>query len=623
MLCGHAFGLDREAFAFTNYELQVQLDPAQHGLAATGFVTLRNDSDVPQKSAALQISSSLTWIAIKLMPGEKVVTYVTHPYESDVDHTGSLSEAVVTLPQAVAPGGSVQLEVTYSGQILPDATRLEGVGAPKETAAANDWDQVSTDFTAVRGAGYVAWYPVAMEAVSLKDGHEYGLELGRWRAREAEAQMVFSVFEVAGRRTLMNDHLRSDVVNAGGEFSRCGVSAAGPQRTANEKSSNTSCGDGGVFFFDPLSFRVPSLLVGNYTSNSAGHIEIQTLNPNKEQVAALTAAEQDAAPVIRDWLGKLGIAEVLQLPQNSAAPFESGRYLFMPFNAGVGKGALEVRLVHTLAHTALYSPRPWIYEGVANFAQALMVEQQSGREAAIAYMKQQLPAMVQEEKENQASGPQAPRSPSQDARGGVAEAVPLAKNESVSMKGKGTSLIAANDELLYRSKGMYMWWMLRDMLGDAVIKGALAKYKPEEDKDTGYMQRLLEQEAQARRVFPKIKMEQFFDDWVYRDRGLPDFSVKSTFTRKLLSSPGDEHYMATIVVANGGNAGAEVTVTVSAGEHERTTQRLAMPARGEASIRVPTVNVPTNVMLNDGSVPESDTTNNSAAIAAPSEWCHL
>ena len=153
VLCGHAFGLDREAFAFTNYELQVQLDPAQHGLAATGFVTLRNDSDVPQKSAALQISSSLTWIAIKLMPGEKVVTYVTHPYESDVDHTGSLSEAVVTLPQAVAPGGSVQLEVTYSGQILPDATRLEGVGAPKETAAANDWDQVSTDFTAVRGAG--------------------------------------------------------------------------------------------------------------------------------------------------------------------------------------------------------------------------------------------------------------------------------------------------------------------------------------------------------------------------------------------------------------------------------------------------------------------------------------
>lgn len=605
--CGPASSLDREAFTFTNYELQVQLDPAQQGLAATGFVTLRNDSDAAQKSAALQISSSLTWIAIKLMPGEKAVTYVTHPYESDIDHTGSLSEAVVTLPQAIVPGGSVQLEVTYSGQILRDGTRLERMGASNETAAANDWDVVSSEFTAVRGAGYVAWYPVAMEAVSLKDGHEYGLELGRWRAREAEAQMVFDVTNAPQLKARMNDLMRSD--------RGPGVGPGGCEVVGHE----SHCWSASAFFFDPLGYRVPLLFVGAYSQNAAGGLDVYSLNATKEQLQNLTAAGQQASALVGEWLGvRPGArAAVVQLSPTSATPFESGPMLFMPFAAELGRQSLEVRVSHTLANAALYSPRPWVYEGVANFVQALTVEQQSGRDAAINYMKQQLPAMVQEEKENQANFPQGLKPKTNQS--GTAEAASLHKNQADAMNDAGTSLIVANDELLYRSKAMYVWWMLRDMLGDAVIKGALAKYKADEDKDSGYMQRLLEQEARERRVFPKIKLEQFFDDWVYRDRGLPDFSVKSTFTRKLLSSPGDEHYMATITVANRGNAGAEVAVTVSAGEHERVTKKLAVLGHGEASIRIPTVNVPTSVALNDGSVPESDTSNNSASIAAPSE----
>lgn len=599
-LGGSAWALDREAFTFTNYELQVQLDPAQQGLAATGFVALRNDSGTPQKSAALQISSSLTWIAIKLMPGEKAVTYVTHPYESDVDHTGSVSEAVVALPQAIAPGGSVQLEVTYSGQILQDGARLERIGAPKETSAANDWDVVSSEFTAVRGAGYVAWYPVAMESVSLKDGHEYGLELGRWRAREAEAEMVFDVMNVASPLKVgMNDLLRSN-------------------RPSGSKSDA-----GTTFFFDPLGYRVPVLFAGNYSQSAAAGIDVYSLNATKEQLQSFSAGGEGASALIGEWLGARpgARAAVVQLSPESATPFESGPMLFMPFTEDLGRLSLEIRLAHTLSNAEFYSPRPWIYEGVANFAQALMVEQQNGREAAIAYMKQQLPAMAQEEKENQAamSSANTPKPPPTANHGAPENPSRPKSADGAAETGAATSLIAANDELLYRSKAMYVWWMLRDMLGDAVVKGALAKYKPDEDKDSAYMQRLLEQEARARRVFPKIKLEQFFDDWVYRDRGLPDFSVKSTFTRKLLSSPGDERYMATITVANSGNAGAEIAVTVSAGEHERVIKKLVVPGRGEASVRIPTVNVPTGVELNDGSVPESDTTNNSASIAAPSE----
>src|SRR5438477_3599917 len=93
--------LDREAFTFTNYDLNVRVEPEQHRLGVRGKVTLRNDSQTPQKIAVLQISSSLDWRSVKA--GDKAVQFVMQPYTSDIDHTGGISEAIVTLPQAVAP----------------------------------------------------------------------------------------------------------------------------------------------------------------------------------------------------------------------------------------------------------------------------------------------------------------------------------------------------------------------------------------------------------------------------------------------------------------------------------------------------------------------------------------
>ncbi len=45
-LCGCAFqasALDREAFTFTNYDLDVRVEPEQQRLAVRGKLTLRND----------------------------------------------------------------------------------------------------------------------------------------------------------------------------------------------------------------------------------------------------------------------------------------------------------------------------------------------------------------------------------------------------------------------------------------------------------------------------------------------------------------------------------------------------------------------------------------------------
>jgi hypothetical protein len=164
-----AFSLDREAFTFTSYDLNVRVEPAQQRLGARGHITLRNDSTVPQKIAVLQISSSLDWRSIKA--GGKELQFVSQPYTSDIDHTGVLSEAIVTLPEAVPPKAAVELEIAYEGVIVLDATRLAGIGAPESAAQSTDWDQISTKFTAVRGAGYVAWYPVATDAGSLAEGN--------------------------------------------------------------------------------------------------------------------------------------------------------------------------------------------------------------------------------------------------------------------------------------------------------------------------------------------------------------------------------------------------------------------------------------------------------------------
>ena len=55
-------------------------------------------------------------------------------------------------------------------------------------------------------------------------------------------------------------------------------------------------------------------------------------------------------------------------------------------------------------------------------------------------------------------------------------------------------------------------------------------YRADEDKDPAYMQRLVASST-------KRDLQWFFDDWVYHDRGLPDFRVDSVFYRPLDCGP--------------------------------------------------------------------------------------
>jgi aminopeptidase N len=150
--------------------------------------------------------------------------------------------------------------------------------------------------------------------------------------------------------------------------------------------------------------------------------------------------------------------------------------------------------------------------------------------------------------------------------------------------------------------------MLRDMVGDDALKQALRKYRAADDneKDPKYVEQLIESSA-------KRDLGWFFDDWVYHDRGLPDLRVQSVHPWK---TDKDAQIM-TVTLENLGNAGAEVAFTISC-EGGEVTRRIEVRAKGTATTRVELPGPASEIVVNDGSVPESDLTNNVFKIGAPS-----
>jgi len=550
--------IDRNAFAFTRYDLQVNVTPADGSFSAKGTITLRNDSSAPQQHATLQISSSLDWkridVATKAPAANttlwKPAQFISQPYRSDIDHTGDLSEAIVYFPEA-APGATVELRIEYSGTIQRDATRLTRIGLKKAQAFTSEWDQVSEGFTAARGVGYVCWYPVSIEAVSLSSGMDVFDALGAWKQREAGAEMLVEFSFLNSLRLETNGEPLVRVGSGLGETNRVR--------------------------FASLSQTVPTFAIGPYAeiAEAQGGTFVYYLPGHDSAATDYAHAGGNVSQLVRGWFGSpKHKVRIVELADPDALAFDAGPVLFTPLRT-IERKALELILAHQFTHATIDSPRPWIYEGLATFAEALAREQQDGRAGALEFIQSKLPLFAKVEKSRDAASPAA------------------------------TSLINTSDEILYRTKSMYVWWMLRDMLGDIPLQKSLARYHAADDRQPAAIQQLLESES-------KKQLEQFFDDWVYRDRGLPDFKVDAAFPRPSLAGT----WGVTVTVENLGAAGAEVPVTVRAQEGQRTA-RVLVPAHDKAVVRVLVPTEPVEVTVNDGSVPESDLTNNTFKVEVP------
>jgi hypothetical protein len=112
------------------------------------------------------------------------------------------------------------------------------------------------------------------------------------------------------------------------------------------------------------------------------------------------------------------------------------------------------------------------------------------------------------------------------------------------------------------------------------------------------MQKLLESAAHR-------DLQWFFDDWVYHDRALPDFRIDSVYASKLATGG----YMVTVTVENLGGAAAETPITLLLKTGD-ASGRLTVAAKSKASLRIETPSLPQEAIVNDGSVPERDTSNN-------------
>ena len=554
-----ASALDREAFTVTKYDLELRLEPEQQRLGARGKIILRNDSSQPQRVVALQLSSSLNWRSIRVA-GE-AVQYVSQPYSSDIDHTGALSEAVVTLPSAIKPKDSVELQIGYEGVIAADATRLTRIGVPEAIAKHTSWDQISPSFTAVRGAGHVAWYPITTESADFSEGNSLFEVTDRWKARAAKSEFKL-ILNVEGDRS--EEHLNLLCGTQVPELT--GVPVTEPPGTS---SARAECE------WKPLGAVTPMFAVAAYVDLSKSPLKLFSLPGHEQGAGKYANALEPATAFVSSWFGSpKSSVTIADFADPHAAPFESGTMLLASM-AGEDSKLAGINLVHELVHASLPSAKPWVYEGLAHFAEAMYRQEQGGRQAALDMLGLHRAAFLDAEKEF------------------VSASAPAEK---------GQPLISTFDEAYYRSKAAYVWWMLRDLVGAEALKTVIAKYRAGDDTEPKYVEKLVSTGS-------KRDLAWFFDDWVYHDRGLPDFKVQSAHP---WTTEKGVHFV-TVTLENSGKAGAEVPFTVSYDGGEIST-RLEVRANSTATTRVEVPGTPTRISVNDGSVPESDLSNNVSTI---------
>ena len=543
---------ERSALTYTDFDFDLRLRPAESHLAVRALITVRNDGKTQLPRLPLQLSSTLNWELIRL--NGRQLAYTVAVLNSDADHTGQLHEAIVTLPNPLAPGASLQLDVTYSGTIVQSAKRLLAIGTPDEVASHSDWDRVSTDFTGLRGFGNVVWYPVSSIPVILGDGARLFDQIGTHKLRlvGAHFRLALTVETPPGLAptvALVNGHPIPLAVSQAVDATVASIATA--------KVDDTT-----------LGFEAPSLFIASRTSHTATNMTLWTRPESDGNVPAWANAATRVIPFLQGWLGLQPRSQltVLDLPDDGDIPFETGALLATPVRAAAPE-VLDGVMAHALTHSWVLSPRPWLSEGVAHFMGTLWIEKQQGRERALATLD--------------------------SGRSSLAIVEPESPGAS-----DGQPLTASISPVYYRTKAAYVFWMLRDLVTDTTLSAALRGYDPAADTTPDYFQKLIEHAGQ------RNNLGWFFSDWVYADKGLPDFAIESVFP-SAASVPGS--YLVAVNVANNGYAAAEVPIQVIS-DAATVTQRAILQARSKTVQRILIQGSPTEVRVNDGTIPETQAT---------------
>lgn len=540
---------ERRAVTIVAYDLDVHLQPRQQAMQVRARMVLRNDSDAPLLHLPLQISSQLSWTAIRV--ADAPAAFVQHEFASDADHTGKLDEAVISLAHPIAPHETVAVDAEYEGAVPATGARLEQIGVPAELANNSDWDRIGDGFTGLRGFGNVVWYPVSSLSAKLGQGDQLFSEIAEQRFRQSAStikmQVTAEFFGPAPNLAVLDGKV--SIVTP--QTPPLGDSVPGiaivrlPERT--------------------VGFEAPSLFLLRRSAETGNGVEVFARTEDLPNAQAYMTAASMVTPLIHWWMGSRpkSATSIVDLPENGDAPYEDGSVLFTSVQSAEPQ-TLAGPLLHLLANSYFHSPYPWLQEGAANFMATLWMEREQGRDAAIRQLN--------------------------DAHAALSLAEPAAQSP-----GAGETLLAARDPIYYRTKATYIFWMLRDLAGDDALATAFRRYRPQEDGAGDGFERVLEQAAGK-------NLRWLFEDWVYHDRGLPELSIANVFSNAA-SIPGT--FLVSVDVSNDGSAAAEVPVSVTSGS-VTVTERVMTPARSKVSHRFLIQGEPLQVAVNDGTVPEVD-----------------
>jgi hypothetical protein len=537
---------ERRAADITAWDLDVHLEPSRQSIEAHARVTLRNAGTTPLTTLPLQLSSTLHFEDVGLQG--KPLPFSQSMLPSDADHTGTLREASISLPQPLAPGAQIVLTVDYGGAIPVSAERVTALGAPEAAAAASDWDRISTGFTGLRGFGDVVWYPVTSVPAALGDGDKLFMEIGRRKLMDQDATMSLRV----------TDEFTGDPPNV--------AILNGHWVPLNQPSVMPTTAYPGVITCSlpatRLGFQAPSLFLARRTQTDGDGIRVLSTPAGQDRVQDYITAAARVEPLVQRWLGKKPRAQliVLDLPEAADAPAGTGNVLAIPL-ASSDATKLAPVVAHGLAHAAFWSPRAWLNEGVANFLGTLWIESSDGRTAALEYLNAGRTALA------------------------VAE-------PAIPADGRGQDLLHASTPVYCRTKAAYVLWMLRSLVGDDALQSALQAYQPSLDTAPDYFEHLLENISHQ-------NLRWFFSNWVYHDEGLPDLSIAGVY----FSSEAHNADLVAVNIVNNGYAEAVVPVTIK-GADTSDTVNVRVPAHGSVTRRVIFQEQPTEVVVNDGSVPE-------------------
>ncbi|MBS1800496.1 MAG: hypothetical protein JSS95_11800 [Acidobacteria bacterium] len=629
---------ERSALLFTAWDLDLHVTPATSHLAARARFTVRNTSPEPLKRLVLQLSSSLSFESIG---APTPLGFTQHTLPTDADHTGGASEAVVALPLPLAPGETLTLTALYSGDVPSSGQRLVRIGAPPDQAVRADWDRIAPESIALRGFGNVLWYPVCSPPLFLGDGAKLFQAIGRSRLQQAASTL---------RVRLSIDYAGEPPADAFLNGQRLPLERIVEEPNALVAESHGVATAG--FPATPIGFRTPSLFV---TWNAAKPTENQLLSVITERPEAVTpyaVAADNVAPLLQDWLGPAPLTP-LTLLDHPGQPFEDDAFLALPLTLTDAR-QIAPSLVHSLTHAWFRSSLPWLNEGVPQFLSLVASETVDGRDKMLAELHQLITPLTLMEPENAPIAPARQNAAASDTpppdraaedsgrslqealqaklRGilpGPPESYSSSSSSSSSSSDKpdiltsresgapvlpssqtpppgqpGQSLIDAHDEVYYRAKAAAVLVMLRSIVGDAALKQALKTYR-DQVRHTGHedshgFQQVLEQASHK-------DLSLLFDDWVYHDRGLADLSIVSVTPRNLSARSGKgTSWLVAVEVHNAGSVTADVPVTVRSGSLTSTV-RVSVPPKSTMSTRVVFEGVPQEVILNDGTVPETTT----------------